>query len=141
MLADRPAHRLARLRVLERVVGRALRETETLCADTRPRVVEDAHRDLEAVSLLAEQVRGWDAAVVEEDLAGRRALDAHLRLDAADLEAGRVCFENEGGDTGVAAFRIGLREHGVHVRDAGVRDEALAAVEDVLAVVQLRRRA
>ena len=36
---------------------------------------------------------------------------------------------------------IGLREHGVDVRDARVRDEALAAVEDVLAAVAARGRA
>ena len=61
MLGDRLAHRLAALRVLERVVGRALREPEALRGDARPRAVEDPHRDLEALALLAEQVVGGDA--------------------------------------------------------------------------------
>src|SRR5205085_2862790 len=62
VLSDRLAHRLARLRVLERVVGSALGEPEPLRADPGTRPVEDAHGDLEAVSLLAEQVRRGDAA-------------------------------------------------------------------------------
>ena len=57
MLGDRLAHRLARLRVLERVVGRALRDAERLRGDARARAVEDAHRDPEALALLAEEVR------------------------------------------------------------------------------------
>ena len=90
------------LRVLERIVGRALREPEALRADPGPRAVEDPHRDLEALALLAEQVLRRDAAVVEEELAGGRALDPHLRLDPADLEAGRVRLDEEGGDALVA---------------------------------------
>src|SRR5205807_1513329 len=77
VLYDRLAHRLARARVLERVVGCALSEPETLCADARARAVEDAHRDPKALALLSEQVRCRDAAVVEEDLAGRRSFDPH----------------------------------------------------------------
>src|SRR5437870_4434150 len=65
VLADRLAHRLARLRILDRVVGGALRETETLRADSRPRAIEDSHRDLEAPALLAEQIGCGDARVVE----------------------------------------------------------------------------
>src|SRR5581483_5893044 len=89
VLRDRLAHRLARARVLEGVVGGALGEAEPLRADPRARAVEDAHRDLETVALLAEQVLGGDAAVVEEHLARRRALDPHLRLDPADRESRR----------------------------------------------------
>src|SRR5215210_2602995 len=68
VLRDRLAHRLARAGVLERVIGRALREAEALRADPGPRAVENAHRDAEALALLAEQVVGRDTAVVEEDL-------------------------------------------------------------------------
>src|SRR4051794_11373076 len=122
VLDDRLAHRLAALRVLERVVGRALSEAEALRADAGPRAVEDPHRDAEALALLAEQVGGRDAAVVEEDLAGGRALDPHLRLDPADLEARRVGLDHEGRDARVAGLGIGLREDDVDVRDAGVGD-------------------
>ena len=98
---DRLAHRLARPRVLERVVGRALGDPERLRGDTGPRAVEDPHRELEAFALLAEQVRGRDAAVVESELAGRGAGDAHLRLQPRHLEAGGVGLDEEGRDPGV----------------------------------------
>ena len=66
--------------------------------------------------------------------------DAHLRLEPRDREARRVGLDDEGGDAAVARVRIGLREDGVEVRDAGVRDEALRAVEDVLVALAPRRR-
>ena len=78
---------------------------------------------------------------VEGQLAGRGAGDAHLRLEPRDREARRVGLDDEGGDAGVARVRVGLREDGVEVRDAGVRDEALRAVEDVLVALAARRRA
>src|SRR5438105_39494 len=138
VLRDRHAHGLARLRVLERVVRRALREAEALRADPGPRAVEDLHRDPEAFALLAEQVVRRDAAVVEEDLARGRALDSHLRLDPPDLEPGRVRFDHERGDTGMAGLGIGLCEDDVEACDAGVRDEALRAVEDVIVALAPR---
>src|SRR5439155_900993 len=92
-----------------------------LRADPGPRAVEHLHRDLEALALLADQVVGGDAAVVEEDLAGRRALDPHLRLDPPDLEAGRPRLDDEGRDAGVARARIARR---ADLRDLLDRDEA-----------------
>ena len=65
---------------------------------------------------------------VKKHLAGRRALDPHLRLDPADLEAGRVRLDDERRDALVAGVGVGLREADVEVRDAGVRDEPLRAV-------------
>ena len=135
MLGDRFAHRLARLGVLQRVVGGTLRDPEALRGDARPRAVEDAHRDPEALALGAEQVVGRHAAAVEDELTGRRSGDPHLRLEPSDLEPGRIGLDEEGGDPGVARLRVGLGEDRVQVRDAGVRDEALAAVEHVLVAV------
>src|SRR5439155_20375453 len=133
-----PTHRLARLRVLERVVRRALSEAEPLRADAGPRPVEHPHRDPEALALLAEEIRSRDAARVEEDLPGRRALDPHLRLDPPDLEPRGVGLDHEGRDARVAGLRFGLGEDDVDVGDAGVRDEALAAVQDVLVALTPR---
>ena len=89
---------------------------------------------------LADPVRRRDATVVEEDLAGGRAFDPELRLDAADLETGRVRLDHEARNAVVAGRRVGLRENRVEVRDARVRDEALRAVEDVLVALALRLR-
>jgi hypothetical protein len=87
VLRDRLAHRLAVLRVLERVVRRALSEAEPLRADPGPRAIEDPHGELEPFPLLAEQVVRRDPHVVDEDLPSGRALDAHLGLDPPDLES------------------------------------------------------
>src|SRR5919108_3471360 len=110
VLRDRLAHRLAALGVLERVVGRSLGEPEALRADPWPRAVEDSHRDPETVALLAEQVVRRHSAVVEEDLARRRPLDPHLRLDSPDLEARCRRLDDERRDPRVPCLRVGLRE-------------------------------
>jgi hypothetical protein len=121
--------------------GRALRKPEALCANPRPRSVEDPHRDPEAFALLAEQVVYRDATVVEEQLAGGRALDPHLRLDPADLEARRVRLDHERRDARVARGRVGLREDDVDPGDTGVRDEPLGAVDHVLVALEPGLRA
>jgi hypothetical protein len=60
---------------------------------------------------------------------------ASSKVSSPVVEPWRVGLEEEGRDAGVTAVGVGLREDGVEVRDAGVRDEALAAVEDVLVAV------
>ena len=141
MLRDRLAHRLARLRIVERVVGRSLRDAERLRGDAGAGAVEDAHRDLEPLAFRPEQVRGRDATVVERELARRRPRDAHLRLEARHLEARRVGLDDERRDAGVPGGRIRLREHRVERRHARVGDEPLGAVEHVLVAVASRGRA
>src|SRR5436190_7127535 len=138
MLRDRLAHRLTRLRILERVVRRTLGQSQPLSADARPRAVEDPHRDPEPLALLAEQVVRRHAAVVEEQLAGRRALDPHLRLDPADLEARRLRLDHEGRDARVTGRGVGLGEDDVDPGNAGVGDEPLGAVDHVLTAFEPR---
>src|SRR5262249_9434702 len=138
VLRDRLAHRLARLGVLERVVRRALGEAEPLRADPRPRAVEDPHRDPEAFALLAEEVVCRHPTVVEEQLAGRRSLDPHLRLDPPDLEPRRVRLDHERRDSRVAGRRAGLRDDDVEPADPTARDEPLGAVDHVLVALEPR---
>jgi hypothetical protein len=88
------------------------------------------HRDLEALALVADQVRRGDAYVVEEELPGGTSLDAHLLFELRDLHT-PVLLHHERGDAAVARAGIGLREHDVDVGDAGVRDPDLRAREDV----------
>ena len=141
MLGDRLAHRLPRLRVLERIIGRSLRQTQPLRRNARPRAVEDAHRDLEPLSLVAEQVRRRNTHVLEHELPGRRPLDPHLRLDARHLESRRVSLDDERRDPRMSQLGVRLREHGVEVRHTRVGDEPLGSVQDVLAIFKPRRRA
>ncbi len=79
---------------------------------------------------------GGDADVVEDRLAGRRALDAELVLELADAEAGAVGLDDEGGEAARLAVRD--REDDVEVGDAEVRDPVLGAVDDPLVAVAAR---
>ena len=97
-LVDRLAELPALARVGGGVVGRALGDPDGLGGDAEARVVERAERDGEALALGADQVLVRDADVVEDRLAGRRALDAELVLELADAEAGPVGLDHEGGD-------------------------------------------
>ena len=68
--------------VRRRDLERALGDPDGLGRDPRPAAVERAHREVEAVALGADAVRGRDADAVEGELGGRAAADAHLVLDA-----------------------------------------------------------
>ncbi len=102
VLRDRLAHRLARLRVLERVVGRALGDAEGLRGDAGPGAVEDPHRELEALALLAEEVRGRDRAVVEDELAGRGARMPIFGSSRATANPGVSASTTKARDAGMA---------------------------------------
>jgi hypothetical protein len=80
------------------------------------------------------------ADVVERER-GRvgRAL-AHLLEVLLDRDAGRAHRDHESRDPAVAGCRIGLREHDRPLGVAGVRDERLRAIEDVLVAVPCGRR-
>ena len=114
------------------VVGRALRDPERLGRDAGAGAVEDPHREPEALSLLAEEVPGRDGAVVEQELAGGGAADAHLLLQPRDGEPRCVRLDDERGDAVVAGARVGLREHRVEAGDARVRDEPLRPVQNIV---------
>ena len=78
---------LRSLHVPGRVVERALRDAERLGSDSDAGVVERGQRRAESASLGADQPVRRDPAVVEIQLAGRRALDAELVLGRAEREA------------------------------------------------------
>ena len=70
-------------------VERALGDPDRLRGDPRPRAIERPHRELPALALVADPVRLRDEDVVEVELGGRAAADAHLVLESGDLEARR----------------------------------------------------
>src|SRR5207244_7822493 len=133
---DRLPHRLPRLRILDRIVGRALRQAEALRSNAGPRAVEDPHRDLEALAFFPEKVRHRDTGVVEYQLTRRRALDPHLGLETRDRESRRVRLDDERGDSRVPCIWIRLGKHRVQLRDARIRDEPLRSIEAVLLAVE-----
>jgi UDPglucose 6-dehydrogenase len=130
-VADRLAELLALLGVRDGGVERSLGDADRLRADHRAGVVEGLEGRAEAGALLADEPVGRDPAVVEVDLAGRRALDAELALLGADAEPGVVLVHDERRDALGALARVGAGHHGevrVHRRPG---DPHLGAVEDV----------
>ena len=76
---------------------------------------------------------------VEDELPGGGAGDAELLLQARHLEPGRARLDDEGRDAAMPGVGARLREDGVEPGDAGVRDEALRAVEHPAVAVRARR--
>src|SRR5262245_31968736 len=140
VLDDGFAELHALLGELDRFVERALGNAERLRSDAGTGAVEGGERDLEAVAFLAKQVLDGNLAILQHQLAGLGATYAHLVLYLAELEAGPVSLNHEGADAACALALLRRREDGVDMRDAGVGDEVLHAVEDVDIAALLRPR-
>ena len=132
-LADRLPERLALERVLRALLERAPHDSGRACRDPRARAIERLHRDLEALALLADQVRLRQLDVLIDDVAGVRGALAHLVFLAADRDARQIARDDETGDPLVPILDVsGPREGGVPARLAAVGDPALLAVQDVV---------
>src|ERR687888_1594955 len=140
VLPDRLAERLPLARVLDRALEAGADDAACSRSDREAALVEPVHRDLEALSLLADQVLGRELDVLEEELAGRAGPDAELVLRVRRREAGRALLDDEGGDALVLRGRVRLREDERVVGDRGVRDPVLLAVQDVDGALAARGR-
>ena len=109
-----------------------MRNAERLGCNARARLIQCLHRDAEALALDAEQPVGRNAAIGEHDLVGGRALDAHLVLDLAELEAGVVCVTDERRRAFGTQLFVGHREDDADIGDRDVGDEHFRAVEHVM---------
>src|SRR5207249_5178894 len=107
--ADRLAELLALLRVGDGGVEGGLRDAEAERAGRRPRYVERAHGELEALALGAQAVAHRHRAVAEVQRHRRRGADAHLLFFLADREAGRVLLDQERRHAARALRRIDRR--------------------------------
>src|SRR4051812_46969818 len=138
-LEDRLAERDALLRVLAGVVGRALRDADRLRGGAEARALERAERDGQAAALLADEVLRRHADILEQRVAGRRAVDPHLVLELRDREALGVLRDDERARALLLA--VGDREHDVEVGDRRVGDPVLRAVDDPAVAILDRGRA
>ena len=93
--ADRLAERLALLRVAQRRFVGPLREPDRQRGDANPPGIQDLHRVDEALSLLAKQLIGGNAAVVEEHLAGVARAHAELVFLLPGRHARRAVLDDE----------------------------------------------
>ena len=137
-LADALVKLLALLGICDRSVQCALRDAHRLRADGRAGVVQRRQRGLEPGAGLADDPVAGDAAVLEVQLRGGRALDAELALLRPDREALVVLVHHERRDAVGALLGIGRRHHRVPGRLAAVGDPRLAAVENPRVAVRPR---
>ena len=91
--------------------------------------VEDIEGHFEAFVALAQQIFEWHLAIVEVDLHGRGALDAHFLFFRPDGEAWKIAFDDKGRQVLVARE---AREHDEHIGEASVGDPDLLSVEEVV---------
>ena len=136
-LGDALAELDALLGILDGFLNGALAQAQSLRSDTDTAAVQSLHGDLEALALLAQHTILGDHAILEDQVAGRAAANAHLLLVLALREALIGFLHDESGDLlhGAAALIGGLAGDGDDdegIRHVAVGDEALAAVEDVV---------
>ena len=127
------------LGVGDRLVKAPLRAAERTGADIEPTAIEPRHRDPEPLALAADEVGDGHAAVLEDDLRGRRCVPAQLLLGRAERQAGRVLLDDDGADP-AALFLAGADHHDIDVVVARARDELLGTVEDEVVAVASRGR-
>src|SRR5699024_4696391 len=135
-LRDRTAKLLSFLYISDGLLQRALSNAQSLRCDADSAAVQRRHSDAEALAFLSQEVLLRNDAVLEDQLCGGRTADTHLLLLGADAEAREVLLYDERGDALRALALIGHREDDVDIRLAAVRDENLAAVEDIMVALQ-----
>src|SRR6266542_5078489 len=139
-LDDLLAEGLALFRVCERVLKARARDADGLRRDADATAVERGERDLEALTDLAEKVRGGHAAVLEYELRGIGPADAELVLQLAHAEAGCALLDDERGNAPMAGVGIRLREHERNVSACAVGDEVLRPIQHPFVAVAARGR-
>ena len=137
---DRPAHRLARAGVLERVVGRALGDPRAPARRRGAGAIEDPHGDPEAAPTSASRCASGirQSSKTSSPVVERRC---RFLLEPRHLEAGRVRLDEERGDARHGPPRGRSSRNRVEARHAGVRDEPLGAVEHPVVIVTAGGRA
>src|SRR4029077_12901381 len=92
-------------------------------------LVDGAHRDCEALPLLAYPVRRRHLAVGEVEDARIARADPELAVERVRRETGEPALDNEGGDALVALGSVDGGKHQEVVRGVGQTDPDLAAIE------------
>ena len=135
-LGNRTAELLSFLDVFHRLLESAFGNAESLSGNADTAAVERVHGNLEALALFAEQILLRNDAVLENQLSRGGTADAHLLFLGADAEAREILLHNESGDSARTLGLVGHGKNDVGVSLAAVRDEDLAAVEDIVVALQ-----
>ena len=131
VLEDRLAEALALLGVLNRHLQRAARHADALRGDADAPALQAAERDLVALALVADQVLGRDAAVLEVDLRRVAAVLAQLVFQPRHHVAGRVGRHQEGAHALLAGTLVGHGDDDGHLAVLAAGDELLDAIEHI----------
>ena len=126
------AERFAGLGEFDGFVECALREADGLRGDADASAIESGESDFEALAFFAEAIGGGDFAIVENDFDGGRAALAHFVFVATDAEAGEGGFDEEGGNSLPAEFRLRFGEDDVEAGGAAVGDPGFGAGEEIV---------
>jgi len=129
--------------VLDDLFHSAFAKAQCLSGDTDTAAIEGSHSDIEALTLLAQQTVGRDAAVFHDQLAGGGAADTHLLFVLTNAEAGIGTLYNESGDLLAGLLGVlligddaGNGNDDEHIGKAGIGDEDLGAIEDPVVAIQ-----
>ena len=128
------------LRVGHRGFQRGLGDPDREGGDADAAAVQDLQRVHEPVALLAQEVLGGHAAVLEDQLGGVGGAHAELVLLLARPEALHPALQDEGGDALVALRAVGHGHDHRGIGDAPVGDEGLRPVEHPVPAVAHGRR-
>ena len=119
VLADLLAERLALVGVARRGVEAGLGEPDGAGRDGEPALVDGAHRDEEALALLADPVLLGHEHVVEVDQPGVAGPDAELAVERAGRQARHPALEQERGHALVLLRAVDRGEDEEVVGDVG----------------------
>src|SRR2546430_3503099 len=138
--ADRTSKLRPRLGVRDGRLQEAVRGADRARRETTAAVIERGESDREPFAVFTETLGRWNAHLAEIELRGRRPVESHLRVVAADLETAGRALDGECRDPLRPELRIERREDDEHVGDRRIRDEGLRTVDDIRVAVAARDR-
>src|SRR2546430_14065661 len=115
--ADRTSKLRPRLGVRDGRLQEALRGADRVRRETHATVIERGESDREPFAVFTETLGRWNAHLAEIELRGRRPVESHLRVVAADLETAGRALDGECRDPLRPELRIERREDDEHVGD------------------------
>ena len=131
VLADLLAEGVPLVGVADRRVETGLGEADRAGRDGEPALVDGAHRDEEALALLADPVLDGHRHVVEVDEPRVAGPDAELAVEGAGRQTRHPALEHERGHALVLPGPVDRREDQEVVGEVGQGDPDLLAVEPV----------
>ena len=105
----------------------ALGQAYSLRGDADASAIESGESDFEALAFFTEAIGGGDYAIIQNNFDGGRGALAHFVFVAADGEAGKSGFDQEGGDSLPGEFRLRFGEDDVEAGVGTVGDPGFGA--------------